>query len=360
MEPEEPEVPEVTADGRHSRTSRWLVVIGFVAWSAGLALWDLSLVGGLAATLAGGVALADGLGRLARESPSSHSTDWVIGVSVGVSLLLISQGIGGVGRSDYVARVVLVAMGTLGMILVVLRILDQRLVIERALAARRLDDERALAARRLVDERALAAGRLVDERRRLAGEVHDVVGHTLSASMLHTTAARLSIRSNPDAAIASLERAEEQGRRSLDDIRSIVRLLRDPDGPGGPTPPVSELPELVEGFRAAGVDVTFVATGPLADLPTATALTAYRVVQEGLTNATRHGTGPINVSVRRSVGDSHVDIEIANDQAVRANAAADGTGLASMRERVSAIGGSLEAGPTADQRRWVLCARIPT
>lgn len=281
---------------------------------------------------------ADGLGRLARESPSSRSPDWVIGVSVGVSLLLISQGIGGVGRSDYVARVVLVAMGTLGMILVVLRILDQR----------------------LVDERALAARRLVDERRRLAGEVHDVVGHTLSASMLHTTAARLSIRSNPDAAIAALERAEEQGRRSLDDIRSIVRLLRDPDGPGGPTPAVSELPELVEGFRAAGVDVTFVATGSLTDLPTATALTAYRVIQEGLTNATRHGTGPINVTVRRSVGDAHVDIEIANNQAVRANAAADGTGLASMRERVSAIGGTLKVGPADGGRRWVLCARIPT
>lgn len=332
------EVPEVTADGQHLRGARWLVVIGFAAWSAGLTLWDLSWVGGLAASLAGGVALADGLGRLARESPSARSPDWVIGVSVGVSLLLISQGVGGVGRSDYIARVVLVAMGTLGMILVVLRILDQR----------------------LVDERALAARRLVDERRRLAAEVHDVVGHTLSASMLHTTAARLSIRSNPGAAIASLERAEEQGRRSLDDIRSIVRLLRDPDGPGGPIPLVSDLPELVEGFRAAGVDVTFDATGSLDGLPTATALTAYRVVQEGLTNATRHGTGPISVTVRRSGGGSHLEIEITNDQAVRATAAADGTGLASMRERVGAIGGTLEVGPVDGGRRWALCARIPT
>jgi signal transduction histidine kinase len=194
----------------------------------------------------------------------------------------------------------------------------------------------------------------------LAGEVHDVVGHTLSASMLHTTAARLSIRSNPDAAIASLERAEEQGRRSLDDIRSIVRLLRDPDGPGAPTPLVSELPELVEGFRAAGVDVTFVATGPLDGLPTATALTAYRIVQEGLTNATRHGTGPINVTVRRSGGNSHLDIDIANDQAVHVSAAAEGTGLTSMRERVGAIGGTLEVGPVDGGTRWLLCARLPT
>ena len=326
---------DVPAEERCRRSARWLVVLGFVTWSAALALWEWSWAGSLTASVAGGAALTYGLSNLAQGTNGVTSPAWSIMVPISISLVLISQG---VGQSDFAARVALVGSGTLGMVLVFLRTLDERLAIERRLA------ERAL----------------VDERRRLAGEVHDVVGHTLAASMLHTTAARLSIRSDPDAAITSLERAEEQGRRSMDDIRSVVRLLRDDTVTAAPARLVDELPELVEGFRSAGIDVTFTPMGRLDELRTATAITVYRVVQEGLTNAVRHGAGVIDATVT-VVGDlDDVEIEIANDRRPRSAAPVPGSGLAGMRERVGAIDGTLEAGPADGGRRWVLRARIPT
>ena len=322
---------DASADRR--RWARWLVVVGLVIWSAGIALWELTWVGGLMASVAGGALLTFGLSTLAQGPRDANSPLWAVTVPVAISLVLISQG---VSRSDFGARVMLVGLGTLGMILVFLRILDDRLAIERELA-----------------EHSLA-----DERRRLAGEVHDVVGHTLSASMLHTAAARLSVRSDPDAAIASLERAEQQGRRSMDDIRSVVRLLRDDPGTAPPTPLAGELPELVESFRTAGADIAYRATGHLDDVPAPTALTVYRVVQEGLTNAVRHGTGTIDVTVH--VDGSDVVVEVANGRPVHRAATTPGNGLAGMRERVNAIGGTLEAGGSKGDDRWVLSARIPT
>ena len=324
---------DVPADRRRRRWARRLVVVGLVTWSAGIALWELSWIVGLTASLVGGALLTYGLNALAQGPRDANSPGWAVAVPVAISLVLISQGI---GRAEFGARVALVGLGTLGMILVFLRILDDRLAIERELA-----------------EHSLA-----DERRRLAGEVHDVVGHTLSASMLHTAAARLSVRSDPDAAIASLERAEQQGRRSMDDIRSVVRLLRDDSGISPPTPSAGQLPALVESFRSAGADITDVTSGCLADVPAPAALTVYRVVQEGLTNAVRHGTGTIDVTVRIDAAD--VNIEIANDRAARRTPTTPGSGLVGMRERVTAIGGTLEAGAADRDGRWVLRARIPT
>lgn len=322
---------DVTAGRRRRRRAHRLVVVGLVIWSSGIAVWELTWVGSLTASLAGGAVLTYGLSALARGPRDAGSPAWSVAVPVATSLVLISQG---VGQSDFGARVMLVGLGTLGMILALLRILDDRLVIERQLA-----------------EHALA-----DERRRLAGEVHDVVGHTLSASMLHTAAARLSVRSDPDAAIASLERAEQQGRRSMDDIRSVVRLLRDDPGTNPPT--TGELPELVESFRAGGADITYSATGCLTDVRAPAALTVYRVLQEGLTNAVRHGTGTIQVTI--DVTGAAVDVEIANDRPVRRTATTPGSGLVGMRERVDAIGGTLESGGSKGDGRWVLRARIPT
>ncbi len=325
-------VDDASAEQRRRR-ARWFVVAGLVVWSAGIAVWELTLVGSLTASLAGGAVLTYGLSALARGPRDAGSPAWSVAVPVAISLVLISQG---VGQPDFGARVMLVGLGTLGMILVFLRILEDRLAIERQLAGHSL----------------------ADERRRLAGDVHDVVGHTLSASMLHTAAARLSVRSDPDAAIASLERAEQQGRRSMDDIRSVVRLLRDDPGTNPPAPLAGELPELVESLRTAGADIAYSATGRLDEVPVAAALTVYRVVQEGLTNAVRHGTGTIAVTVRIDAAD--VDVEIANDRPVRRAATAPGSGLVGMRERVEAIGGTLEVGGANGNGRWVLRARIPT
>jgi signal transduction histidine kinase len=316
--------------GSHRRNRR-LIPLGFVIWLIGLSLWETSWPAGLATSVAGGAALTVGLGSLAGFRTASRP-DWMVSVSVSISLILISQG---VGQGDYRLRVVLVGLGALGMIVVFLQIVEERTAIERELV-----------------ERTFA-----DERRRLAGDVHDVVGHTLSASMLHMTSARLAIRSDPDAAIASLERAEEHGRRSMADIGSVVRLLRaDQSATGLPVPGLDQLPALVDGFRAAGADITFSPPDGLGALPSTTALTVYRLVQEGLTNAARHGDGTIDIGI--VVNDGAVNVTIENDLAAGDGHVSGGTGLAGMADRVSAIGGVLEAGPV--NGRWRLQASIPT
>lgn len=314
------------------RRGRWLVLVGFSTWTAGLGLWVVSWVGGLAVNLVGGTALSVGLSSLAGKSRDPGARVWI---PMSVSLVLISQG---VSRPEFGARVALVGTGTLVVLLLLLHILDERVTVERQLA-----------------EHTVA-----DERRRLAGEVHDVVGHTLSASMLHTTAARMSIRSDPDAAIASLERAEQHGRRSMNDIQSVVRLLREEPSPGSPTPVAGDVPELVEGFRSAGARITYSPSSSLDDLPALAALTVYRIVQEGLTNSIRHGSGTTDLSVQFNASARSVEVEITNDIGPPRASAQGGSGLLGMGERVDAVGGTVEAGPSDDGHRWVLRARVPT
>ena len=318
----------------HPQAARWLAVAGFIVWLAGIALWGVSWIASLAVSIIGGGMLTYGLASMKQGPEGTHQPSWSVVLPVAIALVLISQGI---GWPEPVVRVALVGLGTLVMLLVLMHILDERMRVERRLAERTL----------------------VDERRQLAREVHDVVGHTLAASMLHTTAARLSVRSDPGAAIASLERAEQQGRRSIDDIQSVVRLLRDDSGAEGSVHAAVELPALVEGFRSAGADVSLASSGELGNLPALAALTVHRVVQEGLTNPARHGAGQIQVTLARSGESRWVEVDVANDRAAGGPAAQAGSGLVGMRERVHAVGGTLEAGPTGDGRRWLVRARIP-
>lgn len=314
------------------RATRALVVVGFVVWAGGLALWEWSWPWSLTTSITGGAALMVGLGYLARGSRSPGPPVWSVSVPVTLSLILISQG---VGQNDFTVRVALAGFGTLGLLVAFLFILAERTELEHQLARRML----------------------ADEQRRLAGEVHDVVGHTLSASLLHLSAAQLAIRDDPDAAIASLQRAEEHGRRSMQDIGSVVRLLRaDEAATSPPSPQLDDLPALVDRFRAAGADISD--TGSAGRLPVTAALTVYRIVQEGLTNAVRHGTGTINLDIVRD--EAAVRVTICNDRADRTAPTASGHGLVGMRERVAAVGGSLEVGLTPGGDRWRLLARIPT
>lgn len=326
-----PHVARSDAPDHRHRGARWLVLVAFAIWVTGLLLWETSWVWGLVVSVAGGAALMVGLTAVSRSTFSS-ATVWGITVPMSVSLVLISQG---VGQPSFGVRVVLIGVGALGIVLVFLHVLDERTRIEEQLAQRALAEQRS----------------------QLAADVHDVVGHTLSASMLHTTAARLAVRSDPDAAIASLERAEQHGRRSLDDIRSVVRLLRaEESSTRPPTPETDEIPALVDEFRSAGAAISYSAPDGLDDLPAAIALTVYRVVQEGLTNAVRHGVGHVEVALTRDPG--AVTVEIENDRA-REGSGPAGSGLAGMRDRVEAVGGTLEAHPAQGGGRWLLRVRIP-
>lgn len=207
----------------------------------------------------------------------------------------------------------------------------------------------------LAAERA-RAGRLA-WRARLAGELHDHLGHALTAVTLQAGAARRVLTTDPDAARRALEAIEDRGRDAVDELDRVLTLLRDPDGadPGALREPAfADVTGLVEGIRATGREVSLDLAG---EPPPATGALAYRVVQEGLTNAVRHGAeGPVRVTVTTADGATTVVVTNPVDPH-RPPSGRGGRGLAGLRERVEAAGGALSAG--ADGAAWSLRADLP-
>ena len=201
---------------------------------------------------------------------------------------------------------------------------------------------------------------IVEERQRVAADVHDIVGHAMAVTMLHINAARLSLPADPEAAVESLEEAERNGRASMHEIRSIVRLLRDADGPSlHSQPDLGDLAALLGSFSDTGVEICSDIDIDTEGLSQLASVTAYRLAQEGLTNAVRHGAGPIDMRI--AAADGAVELEIVNHTS-RSGGNADqgsGVGLAVARARVTAVGGTFEAGPTEGGRSWLFKARIP-
>jgi signal transduction histidine kinase len=194
-----------------------------------------------------------------------------------------------------------------------------------------------------------------DDRREIARDVHDVVAHTLAITMLHITAARMAVRrSSPADAEEALAEAERHGRASLADIRRIVRVLRadqtalDPAQPG-----LADVEALAESYRVAGLPVRLSLTVP-EDAGTAAQLAVYRVLQEALANAARHGSGPATVDL--SVSGGSVTLRVRNPVPGEA-APGRGSGLVGMRERITAAGGTIDAG--VRDGSWVVRAVVP-
>jgi signal transduction histidine kinase len=198
------------------------------------------------------------------------------------------------------------------------------------------------------------------ERARIAREVHDVVAHSLTVVMLNLTGARRALATAPERADEALARAEVVGRDSLDSIREVMAVLHDP-APGAPLPhpTIDRIPELVAGFRTAGLVVELDAddVGPVD--PTVQ-LVVYRIVQESLSNVLQHapGAGAV-VSLRRD--GQHVDAVIDNSAPTSApdeHPQRAGLGTRGMAERVRSVGGTFSAGPTPDAG-WRVTARLP-
>jgi signal transduction histidine kinase len=204
----------------------------------------------------------------------------------------------------------------------------------------------------------LAWQQAAEERRRIARDVHDVVAHTLAVTMLHVTAARMAVkRSEPGAAEEALEEAERQGRASLADVRRIVRLLRADDTGelDAAQPGLSDVDALIEGYRQAGLPVAFTGSIEHSPLSANAELALFRVLQEALTNAARHGSGETAVELR---GDRNgVSLRIENPLRHPPARRNPGSGLIGMKERIAAAGGSLDAG--AVNGRWVVNALLP-
>jgi signal transduction histidine kinase len=219
---------------------------------------------------------------------------------------------------------------------------------------------------RLVEElesmrRQLAQQARLDERRRIARDVHDFVGHTLAALMLHVTGARHVLRREPEAAEEALRSAEEMGRRSMDELRRTLVLLRseDEDGLHPPLPSVAEIGMLVEQARSGGLAVELRTRGDLAGVPSGVGVAVYRIAQEALANAAQHAPRARTV-VSLEVVAGQVCL-VASTTGPITGAVGDGGrahyGLVGMRERATALGGEFVAGPTADG--WRVRCRIP-
>ena len=201
----------------------------------------------------------------------------------------------------------------------------------------------------------LAEHGAAEERRRIAREMHDVVAHSLAVVVSHAEAGRLVVAQSPDRATEILGTIAGTGREALTEMRALLGVLGDGAASSAPQPGLGDLADLVDGMRAAGLTVEYDAA-PLPSVPPAVALTAFRVVQEALTNVTRHaprGTAA-TVSVRRDEDGLHV---LVADDGGSAAAVAPGRGLTGMRERVEAVGGALEAGPA--EHGWRVSARMP-
>ena len=202
----------------------------------------------------------------------------------------------------------------------------------------------------------LAARARAEERNRIASEVHDVIGHALTVSVLHLSSARLALDDDVDTARAALIEAERLASESLDEVRASVGLMRTTSaGSATPMPSGADVIELVESFRRAGTQIELDVDGDLGALPATRGLAVYRIVQESLTNAARHGDGSM-VRVHVVTGDE-TTVTVTSGGTPRVDGS-EGAGLAGMRERAESLGGRMVAGPRSDG--WRVEAVLPS
>lgn len=217
--------------------------------------------------------------------------------------------------------------------------------------------ERNLVAQLRAAQAGLAEQARTQERNRIARELHDVIGHTLTVSLLHVQSARLAVEHDPADASRALAEAERLGRQCLAEVRTTVGTLRQ-DGAvhdNAPLPGAGSLPALVEQFRSAGADVSLAVEGDTGGLPATTGLALYRILQEALTNAIRHAPGS-PVEIRLAVGAGSVTLT-ADSGGQPGTGTGLGLGLVSMQERAESLGGHCEAGPGG--RGWLVRAWLP-
>jgi signal transduction histidine kinase len=219
-------------------------------------------------------------------------------------------------------------------------------------------EERALRAERDAErERRLAAA---EERGRIARDLHDSAGHAINVILVHAGMGRLQTERDPERAREAFATIEEVARETVGEIDEMVRVLRDDASlPGGVEPPagLASLEGLVERHRASGLDVSTSIHGERRPLPAGVDQGAYRIIQEALTNAARHGNG--NARVQIDFGARELDLFVENVLYPGRPSRGDGGGhgLVGMRERAALLGGSLEAGPS--EGRFEVRARLP-
>ncbi|WP_101385405.1 MULTISPECIES: sensor histidine kinase [Kitasatospora] len=306
------------------RTPLWLLLHVALGWTGGLA----SLV-----LLGAGMALPDG---------------WT-GGNAGLSLFNWQVRVTGVWSWVLALACLLLVPALCAVLTGALRWLAPRLLGPSS--AERL----ALAAER---EQQLA------ERNRLAHELHDSIGHTLTAATIQAAVAGEVLSADPVAARAALRSIEESTRAALEDLDYVLGVLREEEAGTAPTRTLADLPELLERLRHAGAVVEPELSGQLDQVQGTLSRAAYRILQEGLTNALRHGAGgPIEVRV--VAAPDGLELTVVNRTGTGTGAGAgrgafptSGHGLPGLAERVRLLHGDLDAGPDGPQH-WRLAVRLP-
>ncbi|MFD7446900.1 histidine kinase [Streptomyces sp. NPDC059909] len=199
-------------------------------------------------------------------------------------------------------------------------------------------------------ERAAAEKRRADEERlRIARELHDVLAHSISVINVQAGVGLALLDSDPEQARTALTTIKAASKEALGEVRQVLDTLRTPgDAPRAPAPGLDRLPELVEQAATAGLTVEITTEGTKAALPPGADLAAFRIVQEALTNVVRHsGSRTARVAIRYAPG--RLDLRIDdNGPATGTEQGGSGNGLAGMRERAAALGGTIEAGTRPD------------
>jgi signal transduction histidine kinase len=216
----------------------------------------------------------------------------------------------------------------------------------RAVASRtvraELSEQRAALAEQQAQWRAAAA--VTEERLRIAREMHDVVSHSISVMTLHVSGVRRLLRPEQADERAALEAVERTGRESLAEMHRMLGVLRtDEDADRAPAPGLDRVPEVLDAARRAGVDAELTVTGDPRPLPPGLDLTAYRIVQEAVTNVLRHAAAR-RIDCTVSYGPRCVELSVVDDGAATGGPAEGGHGLAGMRERAAVYGGAVETG----------------
>ena len=208
-----------------------------------------------------------------------------------------------------------------------------------------------------------AIRRVDEERLRIARELHDVTAHSLSIVAVQSGVALHVLDTDPEAARTALRAIRETSRDSLQELRGMLGVLRgsadlSPGAPLSPAPGLARLEELVRPLRDAGLAVSVVGADAVPALPAIVDASAYRIIQEALTNVLRHA-GSASVRVELEPGEDSLRLEVADDgSGSPQREKAEGHGIAGMRERTLALGGTFVAGPRPDGG-WRVVAVLP-
>jgi signal transduction histidine kinase len=281
------------------------------------------------------------LGWLALRFPLALISFTIPAAMVGLSVALVLEPlVGGLQDADALPRIASL-LAAAAVLFLTLNVVDAFGSLHRVVARALLGPSRSDELQRLQADTARLGARAD-----LARDLHDSVGHSVTAIVLQASAARRVQETDPVFVAGALEAIESQGREALDELDRVLAVLRDEPSSPRPSASLSDIDELVARTRNAGIPLTLERRGDFATVPTAIGREVYRVLQEALTNVLRHASGaPTTVIVAAYGTELELVVENGPGTPIAPERSNGGRGLRGMAERIGAVGGVLEHGP---------------